>query len=63
VGAGDAFSAAFILTYIGTGDVEKALAAGNYLGGYVASKKGAVPLSDDYPRNLVVSSNTLMPRT
>ncbi len=53
VGAGDAFSAAFILTYIATGDVEKALAAGNRLGGYVASKKGAVPVSGDYPRDLV----------
>ncbi len=53
VGAGDAFSAAFILNYIATGDLEKSLDAGNYLGGYVASKKGAVPVSSEYPRNLV----------
>lgn len=54
VGAGDAFSAAFILTYIATGDLTKALEAGNYLGGFAASKKGAVPVSDDYPRDLVL---------
>lgn len=53
VGAGDAFSAAFILTYIATGNLASALDAGNLLGGYVASQKGAVPVSEHYPRDLV----------
>ncbi|MCC8181177.1 MAG: PfkB family carbohydrate kinase [Planctomycetes bacterium] len=53
VGAGDGFSAAFILKYIQDGDIAAALDAGNLLGGYVASKKGAVPVEDDYPRRLV----------
>ncbi len=53
VGAGDAFSAAFILQLIATGDVAAALDAGNALGGYVASHQGAVPLFHDYPAGLV----------
>lgn len=53
VGAGDAFSAAFILAYIATKNLIAALDAGNLLGGYVASQKGAVPVSARYPRDLV----------
>ncbi len=43
VGAGDAFSAAFLHVYAGTGDMYLAAKAGNELGAYVASRRGAVP--------------------
>jgi len=43
VGAGDAFSAAFLRHYIQTGDVAEAARRGNLLGAYVASQAGAVP--------------------
>ncbi|MEI6809486.1 MAG: carbohydrate kinase [bacterium] len=43
VGAGDAFSAAFLRHYVRTGNVEEAAQRGNLLGAYVASQAGAVP--------------------
>lgn len=43
VGAGDAFSAAFLEHYCRTGDVVASAHSGNLLGAYVASQPGAVP--------------------
>lgn len=43
VGAGDAFSAGFIMEYIKSGNVLVAAQKGNELGAYVATKSGAVP--------------------
>lgn len=43
VGAGDAFNAGFLCRYISGADLSACLAAGNRMGAYVASKKGAVP--------------------
>jgi fructokinase len=42
VGAGDAFSSAFIIKYYRTKDVIKAAECGNLLGSFVASQKGAI---------------------
>jgi fructokinase len=47
VGAGDAFSAAFLAHHLRTGDPVEAARRGNRLGAYVASKPGAVPECDD----------------
>ena len=46
VGAGDAFSAAFIAVYTQGGTVREAIAAGNQLGSYVAGRRSAVPPLD-----------------
>lgn len=46
VGAGDAFCAAFLTTYLKTGDARKAARIGNKVGGFVASQHGAIP---EYP--------------
>ena len=43
IGAGDAFSAAFVNEYLTSGDIDAAAKAGNEMGALVASKKGAVP--------------------
>ncbi len=43
VGAGDAFSAGFIMEYLKTSDLMKAAQKGNELGAYVAANCGAVP--------------------
>jgi fructokinase len=43
VGAGDAFSAAFLVHYCTTGDSIEAARRGNILGGFVASQHGAIP--------------------
>jgi len=43
VGAGDAFSAAFISCFSETGNIEAALKAGTLLGSYVVGKRSAVP--------------------
>jgi len=43
VGAGDAFSAGFLYTYLSEYGVSKAASIANMLGSYVASKPGAVP--------------------
>ena len=42
VGAGDAFSSAFIIKYCSTKDVLKSAECGNLLGSFVASQKGAI---------------------
>jgi fructokinase len=49
VGAGDAFSAAFLMHYCTNGDPLKAACQGNKLGGFVASQHGAIP---DYSENI-----------
>jgi len=43
VGAGDAFSAAFVTQYLKKGDAAQAASIANRLGGYVASRRGAIP--------------------
>lgn len=43
VGAGDAFCAAFLTTYVKTNDPYKAARIGNMVGGFVASESGAIP--------------------
>jgi fructokinase len=53
VGAGDAFSAAFLEYYCRTGDCFTSAQRGNLLGAYVASRPGAVPEYDDFIRNLM----------
>jgi fructokinase len=47
VGAGDAFSAAFLHHYCRTGDFFAGAQRGNLLGAYVASRPGAVPEYDE----------------
>ena len=48
VGAGDSFSASFLVTYLLSGDARLAAKIGNKVGGYVASQNGAIPeYSDD----------------
>ena len=44
VGAGDAFSAAFLSAYLRGATPQEAAKAGNVHGGYVASKAGAIPM-------------------
>ena len=44
VGAGDAFSAAFLSAYLQGATPQEAARAGNVRGGYVASRAGAIPL-------------------
>ena len=51
VGAGDAFSAGFLHSWIHGKEVEEALRNGNQLGGYVASHSGAIPAYDDVIRS------------
>ncbi|MGO8748044.1 MAG: PfkB family carbohydrate kinase [Thermoguttaceae bacterium] len=48
VGAGDAFSAAFLEHYCRTGDPFASAKRGNLLGAYVASQPGAVPEYDEH---------------
>lgn len=48
VGAGDAFSAAFIMEYLSSGDVVRAAEKGNELGMYVVSRTGAVPELEEF---------------
>ncbi len=50
VGAGDAFSAAFLEHYCRTGDPFASAERGNLLGAYVASQPGAVPEYSEYTR-------------
>lgn len=49
VGAGDAFSAGFLTSYLREANVAKAAEAGNQLGAFVASSPGAIPA---YPEAL-----------
>ncbi len=51
VGAGDAFSAAFLHHFSRTGDCFAAAERGNLLGSYVASRPGAVPEYDNLIRD------------
>lgn len=46
VGAGDAFLASFIHNYINGKDINVCLSAGCHAGGYVASRRGAIPTLD-----------------
>lgn len=48
VGAGDAFSAAFLYTYLSTGDIGKSAEFANKVGAYVTSQSGAIPTDRDY---------------
>lgn len=43
VGAGDSFSASFLVKYLRTGDIEKALELATAISGYVVSCEGAIP--------------------
>ena len=54
VGAGDAFTAAFLQHYCRTGDFAVSAQRGNLLGAYVASRSGAVPEYDDSIRMRLV---------
>lgn len=47
VGAGDAFSAAFLTTWLKGATAQEAAAAGNRRGGWVASRRGAIPDEED----------------
>ena len=47
IGAGDAFSAGFLHSWIHGIGVEESLTHGNRLGGYVASHAGAIPAYDE----------------
>jgi fructokinase len=49
VGAGDAFSAAFIHNFVKTGNAMYAAQIANHVGAYVASKRGAIP---EYSQNI-----------
>lgn len=44
VGAGDAFCAAFLNTYLRTRDARKSARIGNMVGGFVVSESGAIPI-------------------
>jgi fructokinase len=54
VGAGDAFSAAFMFDYSTSGDAQKAAIQANRVGAFVASQHGAIP---DYPDYLLAREN------
>lgn len=43
VGAGDSFSAAFLIRFLKDGDAKKAAEVANQVGGFVASQSGAIP--------------------
>jgi fructokinase len=57
VGAGDAFSAAFLQHYCRTGDCFASAQRGNLLGAYVASRPGAVPEYEDSIRECLSMSH------
>ena len=46
VGPGDAFSAAFLSSYLTTGNIRQAAEKANSLGAFVASRRGALPTYD-----------------
>ena len=56
VGAGDSFSAAFMHTYLQSGDFAKAGHVGCQLGAFVASQHGAIPEYSEKMRRLLVGS-------
>lgn len=49
VGAGDSFSAAFVVSYLKSGNAIRAAEVANRVGGFVASKSGAIP---DYSKQV-----------
>jgi fructokinase len=51
IGAGDAFSAAFVYGYLNGKDVVEAARLANHVGAYVASQKGAIPTYSDEIRS------------
>jgi len=53
VGAGDAFSAAFLYTYSKTGDPFESARIGNIMGAFVASQSGAIPEYSDEIKRLI----------
>ncbi|MFY0599009.1 MAG: carbohydrate kinase [Cyclobacteriaceae bacterium] len=53
VGAGDAYSAAFLSVYFKTGDVLQAASLGNQIAGYVATSSGAIPVYSNHIKNLM----------
>lgn len=62
IGAGDSFCAAFLTTYLRTGDPKKAARIGNLVGGFVASENGAIPVySDRFQHKVKVLSGTGIP--
>ncbi|MCD9020140.1 carbohydrate kinase family protein [Parachryseolinea silvisoli] len=50
VGAGDAFSAAFVYSYVNGKDVAEAARIANRIGAFVASRQGPIP---DYPDEII----------
>jgi len=50
IGAGDAFSAAFLSDYLRNGDPVAAVEVANHIGAYVASKAGALPAYSETQR-------------
>ncbi len=57
VGAGDAFSAAFLDVYLKTNDPKKAARIGNMVGGFVVSESGAIPrYPEDFRRKIEILS-------
>jgi fructokinase len=59
VGSGDAFSCAFIMEYFKSGDAGRAACAGNILGGFVASQKGAIVAIPDIIYERLTAVNKL----
>lgn len=56
IGAGDAFSASFIYSYLNGKDVVEAARLANHVGAYVASKKGPIPAYSNEIMDLVRTS-------
>lgn len=54
VGAGDSFSAGFLVNYFNTGDIEDSLVKASALAGFVCEKVEAIP---DYPKELLKKLN------
>lgn len=52
VGAGDAFSAGFLYTYISTGDIHQSAEFANKVGAYVTTQHGAIPEDTSYISNI-----------
>lgn len=50
VGAGDAFSAAFVAALLNGKSVREAAESGNRRGGWVAAHAGAIPAEDEFPK-------------
>ena len=53
VGAGDAFSAGFVFKYLQSDNAISASKTANYLGAYVASRRGAIPKYDEGVRKML----------